>query len=79
MDQMYKIFEDGTMYRLVCYEADGLIAYEDSYRDCADAEVDGMEWAESGIMPGGDPSDCYYEDDGQPDEAQEWADFDPDC
>jgi hypothetical protein len=29
-----------------------------------------------------DPEDDYeddYEDDGQPDEAQEWYDFDPDC
>ena len=23
--------------------------------------------------------DEWYEDDGQPDEAQEWYDFDPDC
>ena len=23
--------------------------------------------------------DWFYEDDGQPDEAQEWYDFDPDC
>jgi len=26
-----------------------------------------------------DPEDDDYEDDGQPDEAQEWYDFDPDC
>ena len=25
-----------------------------------------------------DPDD-FYDDDGQPDEAQEWYDFDPDC
>lgn len=23
--------------------------------------------------------DCYEDDDGQPDEGQEWHDFDPDC
>jgi hypothetical protein len=23
--------------------------------------------------------ECSWEDDGQPDEAQEWHDFDPDC
>jgi hypothetical protein len=26
-----------------------------------------------------DDIDEWYEDDGQPDEAQEWHDFDPDC
>jgi hypothetical protein len=24
-------------------------------------------------------SEAYADDDGQPDEAQEWADYDPDC
>lgn len=28
---------------------------------------------------GGEPTPAEAEDDGQPDEAQEWADFDPDC
>lgn len=28
-------------------------------------------------LDAGDPYDCEY--DGQPDEAQEWHDFDPDC
>ena len=27
----------------------------------------------------GGEQDYYFEDDGQPDEAQEWYDFDPDC
>jgi hypothetical protein len=26
-----------------------------------------------------DECECHYEHDGQPDEAQEWHDFDPDC
>ncbi len=26
-----------------------------------------------------EPYEPEYEDDGQPDEAQEWHDFDPDC
>jgi hypothetical protein len=31
------------------------------------------------MMRANDILDEEYEDDGQPDEAQEWADFDPDC
>jgi hypothetical protein len=31
------------------------------------------------MMLANDILDEEYEDDGQPDEAQEWADFDPDC
>jgi len=30
-------------------------------------------------VTGCDPEEYEYEDDGQPDEAQEWHDFDPDC
>jgi hypothetical protein len=30
-------------------------------------------------VTGCDPEEYEYEDDGQPDEAQEWADFDPEC
>ena len=30
-------------------------------------------------VTGCDPTEYEYEDDGQPDEAQEWHDFDPDC
>lgn len=36
------------------------------------------EWDDA--MEGwGDDEDYYYEDDGQPDEMQEWHDFDPEC
>ena len=31
------------------------------------------------MMRGNDLLEDYDEDDGQPDEAQEWADFDADC
>jgi hypothetical protein len=31
------------------------------------------------IDPEDDDYEDDYEDDGQPDEAQEWYDFDPDC
>ena len=31
------------------------------------------------IDPKDDDYEDDYEDDGQPDEAQEWYDFDPDC
>ena len=36
-------------------------------KECEEVE----EWDEE--------EDDWYEDDGQPDEAQEWYDFDPDC
>ena len=31
------------------------------------------------VVTGCDPEEYEYEDDGQPDEAQEWHDFDADC
>lgn len=50
------------------------IAAEDSYEEweceeCGDLVPDGMECE----------CEYAYEYDGQPDEAQEWYDFDPDC
>jgi hypothetical protein len=39
--------------------------------ECRDGDQDDED--------GGEDYDYDYEDDGQPDEAQEWYDFDPDC
>ena len=36
-----------------------------------------VEWVQEAL--GGLMQDLEYEDDRQPDEAQEWSDFDPDC
>ncbi len=47
----------------------------------AGVEELGYEVAHEGRWPEGPSTqaDASGEDDGQPDEAQEWADFDPDC
>lgn len=47
-------------------------AYECGFLDFVDS------LSEDGIYVEGH-TDSEIEDDGQPDEAQEWADFDPDC
>lgn len=55
-------------YRDEAYYADDVEPRED---------VTGCNPAEYEELDGGDPYDCEY--DGQPDEMQEWHDFDPDC
>ena len=44
----------------------------DDFDDLLDSPTDFDEYEMN-------PDDCAPDDDGQPDEAQEWHDFDPDC
>jgi hypothetical protein len=46
--------------------------------DYADYDED-YDREDADTVTGCDPEEYYLDDDGQPDEAQEWADFDPDC
>ena len=51
---------------------------EHTMNDTYDWDLDaGEDFAYT--VTGCDPEEYEYEDDGQPDEAQEWHDFDPDC
>lgn len=51
--------------------------YEPSYYD--ELERDWDETYEPECVTGCDPEEYEDDWDGQPDEAQEWYDFDPDC
>ena len=51
--------------------------YEPGYYDELDRDWD--EPYEPDCVTGCDPTEYEDEWDGQPDEAQEWYDFDPDC
>jgi hypothetical protein len=57
-------------------------SYDENFHKIADelARIDEEEY-ERGLFcqDEEDEEDEEYEDDGQPDEAQEWASFDPDC
>jgi hypothetical protein len=54
--------------------------YAPMYCEKCDRWEDDQIAAECGIcLRCGGPLTAPEDDDGQPDEAQEWADFDPDC
>jgi hypothetical protein len=56
---------------------------DDEMLDSRDVAIACIKWmGENDIyemMDANEWSDRFMEDDGQPDEAQEWADFDPEC
>jgi len=56
---------------------------DDGMLDPKDVAIACIKWmGENGtyeMMDANEWSDRFMEDDGQPDEAQEWADFDPEC
>jgi hypothetical protein len=47
--------------------------------DTYDFDLEAGEDFADGYVTGCDPAEYEDEWDGQPDEAQEWHDFDPDC
>lgn len=56
----------------VCNDMVEVFTREDGTQYCLITDCPTSEWEE-------DYQDEFDEYDGQPDEAQEWADFDPDC
>lgn len=56
----------------------GLLGNVDHFR-CRDCGMDHSEEMQEDEEPVDDDSYYEYDDDGQPDEMQEWHDFDPDC
>ena len=52
---------------------------EHTMNDTYDWDLDAGEDFADGYVTGCDPAEYEDEWDGQPDEAQEWHDFDPDC
>jgi len=70
------------LLRLTRYSKNSIIhtytKKEHTMNDTYDWDLDaGEDFAYT--VTGCDPEEYLYEDDGQPDEAQEWHDFDPDC
>lgn len=83
-NKILEAIEDGILDRDTVIMAALKYMSEDDVRDMAVAneffpnEDDEDEW-EDFEEDEDDDDDADYDYDGQPDEAQEWADFDPDC
>ena len=65
-------------FALTPEEAEIMEYHNDKLRMEYDRWLQGEDFAD-GYVTGCDPAEYEDEWDGQPDEAQEWHDFDPDC